>query len=128
MKYQALSTYDLSGSFTGYAIHKVGTTQLESVNLYDGDEANDLDERVHQLNEVALIRANWPASNDPDVEETLGALMAAEEKPVDENARVAPSAYTHEIAQGSRKIEQFAKLDKACEIVARKRAGLNAPA
>lgn len=91
MEYRILCAYDLDGVFAGYAIEKVGTKHLESVNLWTEDEKDDLRAAVQRLNEESIIKANWPRVDDPAVQmlladETWEPLNLQPTQVVDENA------------------------------------------
>lgn len=72
MHYETVKVFDNDGkNFIGYAIRKSGLLKLESVNLYDAAEFEDISNQVASLNEATALRQFWPSLSDPEVENLL---------------------------------------------------------
>lgn len=66
--YSAVAVYTLQGGFVGYTIHNPGAIKLQSTNLYNEDEQEQLAKRLAALNESSQIKAQWPDAKDPEVQ------------------------------------------------------------
>ena len=122
MEYRSVLVKDpLKDEIIGYAIQKVGTMKLESSNIWNPTNALDivdLNLQLKRLNEQSIILSFWPDARDPDVIKLVDddSFEPLEKKlVVEEGKRILladPSAIQ-------------ARMRKAHETVARRRAGLN---
>lgn len=144
MEQEAVCVYDVGGKFIGYAIRKVGVMQLASINVYRQSEVKELNHTIRRANEEGTVRAHWPSTSDPEVEAELEKLPVEYEDQdvIDErNSRIVTAWDSiqqmdvinygeSDIAYKSMKLPvpsgAIQRLDKACETVARRRAGLDA--
>lgn len=101
--YISLALYTLDGEFVGYCIR--GEHKLQSTNIYFENETDQLNEQLSRLNTNIGLKQHWPTAEDPDV---VAILNDETFMPVNENAAGV----------------EMLRIKAACELVARRRAGL----
>jgi hypothetical protein len=154
MPYVALAAYDLDGNFVGYIPHAEGTLKIDGSNLYAEDETDKLRNRLEELNSGATIKAHWPDARDPEVVAMLEdpnflPIETTRERIVDDENSIyfwyqpdgtsgpePPDVNNPQVDEEAsiivwkeadvpkRPSDVIARVRKASEIVARKRAGL----
>jgi hypothetical protein len=148
MSYSAVSIYDLDGNFLGYSIKQTGVDKLLNNNLWSErpEDVEDLKAQLARLNDAVDIRAYWPDVRDPEVQELVNnpdwePLVLSPVEVMDEENSIQiweqePNLETGEpgILDRDASIIVFknvmapapahvqARIKKACEIVARRRA------
>lgn len=144
--YQAVAIYDLDGNFIGYTILKGGTEKLQTTNLWTEAQVSDLKVQLQRLNANVDIRSHWPQVQDPDVQALLNdpnwePVPLDEVEVVDDDASTfvwdvppsdedpfgqmneAASNIVYKTIMAPSSAGTVARIRKACEIVARARAG-----
>jgi hypothetical protein len=146
MSYIAVSIYDLDGSFLGYGIKQEGVDKLLNNNLWteSPEDVSDLKAQLSRLNEAVDIRAYWPNVRDPEVQELVNnpnwepleyspvevvdeenSIQIWEKEPDNEQPGILDHeasviVYKHVMAPAPAHVQ--ARIKKACETVARRRA------
>lgn len=150
MAYHAVSIYDLDGNFLGYSVHQEGVDKLLNNNLWteSPEDVEDLKTQLARLNDATSIREFWPDVRDPEVkaltdnpeweplalspvevEDLDNSVLIWEEEPddsigspgiLDREASVIVTKWVNAPAPA----HVQARIKKACEIVARQRAGV----
>jgi len=143
MKYNAVVVYGLDYTFYGYGIHEAGTTMVKP-NLYASSEADEFKKTLADLNERDILRQYWPDPHEPEVQEMVENLpeQTQQAEVVDEDASVL--YYRHDPVLDMEVIDEeyselvyktmevpvpgssISQIEEACEIIARRRAGLDA--
>lgn len=146
LMYRHVAVFELDGTFVGYAVKEVNNRTLQSTHLYSEEEGEDLAKRIAELNESQTVLAAWPDARDPDVQTLVNdpafepIEMTDEEVIDEENSYIvylkdADGEDTFEIDQEAsvlkkriakvpvRPSDAMARTKKACEVVARRRAG-----
>lgn len=148
--YAAVAIYDLSGDFLGYAIRDTRTTnKLQSLNLWKEGQEGGLNSQLGRLNEQAALKDHWPSLKDPEVQALLQdpsfePIEYEEQEAVDEEKshyvykqiagtegewidgdvdEEASTIVIKTVSVPKRPTDAMLRIKKACEIVARRRAG-----
>jgi hypothetical protein len=144
--YRHVAVFELDGTFIGYAVKEDDHNKLQSAHLYAEEEGEDLAKRIAALNESQTVTAAWPDARDPDVQAlvddpTFEPIEYIDEEVVDEDnsylkyLKDADGEDTFEIDREAsvvkykvasvpaRPSDVMARTKKACETIARKRAG-----
>lgn len=144
--YYHVAVFTLEGDFLGYAIKEDNDHTLQSTHLYAEEEGEDLAKRLAELNESQSVLAAWPDARDPEVQELVNdpsfepIEMVKDEVLDEENSYIvrkkdADGEDTFEIDEQAsflkykiaevpaRPSDVMARTKKACEVVARRRAG-----
>lgn len=143
--YQAVTVYDLDGNFLGYAIKQVGVDKLHNNNLWAEKDTPDLKEQLQRLNQAGDIRQFWPNVRDPEVQALINdenweplekspvevtdednSVFIWIEEPTDESPGIMDtenSIIATKIVYAPAPAHASARIKKACEVVARRRAG-----
>jgi hypothetical protein len=145
MAYVPVAIYDLDGNFLGYSIKNETVDKLHNTNLWRASDQQDLADQLKRLNQAVDIRAFWPDMRDPEV-------LALIENPDWEPLKLSPvevvdeensdfvwivepdetqpgqmdvenSTIVHKYVDAPAPADYAARLKKACEVVARQRAG-----
>lgn len=148
MTYQAVGIYTLNGDFLGYGINQEGIAKLLNNNLWQETpkDIKDLREQLARLNDAIDIRAYWPDVRDPEVQaltedpeweplklspvevvDEANSLFIWDEEPTDETPGLLDtdaSVIVYKYEQAPAPTDVQARIKKACEIVARKRANV----
>lgn len=147
MSYEIVYVYHGDGSFLGATIYQQGAKKLHTANFWPEGEQGDLATQIDTLNNAVDIRAYWPDVRDPEVQALVNdpawnplELSPVEvvdeensqfvwiEEPNDENpyGRMDEDASTivHKIAMVPSSAAATARIRKACETVASRRAGV----
>jgi hypothetical protein len=109
------------GTTVGFSAFKEGTDRITQPAIYDGYE--EAEKRVNELNSELAIKANWPDANDPEVKKLLTDPTfhpIVDVAPVETNEHGVPT----EDVTFTKESSPFWRISQACELVARKRAGL----
>lgn len=147
MAFKTVVVYDLDGEFLGYSIFADGAKKLHTANLWSEstDDVVDLQAQLARLRDQGDVLAFWPNVRDPEVQALLNdptfeslALSPVEvvddersvfvwiEEPSDENpfGKMDRDASTivHKTQMAPSPVDVQARVKKACEIVARRRA------
>ena len=101
--YHAIKLSGPNNELIGYGIKKGLSDRLHTINIYSKRE---IEEELDKLNRAALIKANWPAPDDPEV---IALLDDASFEPIGPNAPL----------NGA---QVYQRLEKACEVVATQRS------
>jgi hypothetical protein len=145
MTYQAVTIYDANATFLGYAIKQDGVDKLHNTNLWTQNDIEDLKKQLHRLNDQTSVLQFWPDVRDPEVKaitddpnfeplklspveviDEENSVYVWIEEPSEENPfgemdrELSHIAYKHEMAPAPTDVQ--ARIKKACEIVARRRA------
>lgn len=144
--YRHVAVFELNGEFLGYAVKEDNNQKLQSTHLYAEEEGEDLAKRLVELNESQNVLAAWPDARDSDVQAlvndpTFEPIEMSDEEVVDEEnsyivyRKDAEGEDTFEIDKEAsvlrykiarvpvRPSDVMARTKKACEVVARRRAG-----
>lgn len=150
MSYEAVSVYDLDGEFLGYAVKSSGVDKLHNNNLWteSPEDIIDLKDQLARLNDATSIRDFWPDVRDPEVtaltddpewepltysavevEDLENSVLIWEEEPDDEAGTPGildrdASIIATKFVDAPAPAHVQARIKKACEIVARRRAGV----
>jgi hypothetical protein len=146
MAYQAVSIYTLDGAFLGYGLKQDGVDKLHNNNLWtdSAEDVEDLKAQLGRLNDAVDIRAYWPdvrdeevqaILNDPEFEPLkLSAVEVVDEENslfiwIEEPSDTSPgqmdpdaSIIAYKFVDAPAPTDVQARIKKACEIVARRRA------
>ncbi len=148
MTFTTAFVYDGDGQFLGFSIYKKGAQKLHTANLWQEEDLEDLKQQLARLVDDLDVRAYWPDVRDPEVVALLddSTWEPLELHPIEvddeENSvivwKIEPSEeYPHgiidrtlsviatKIVMAPAPVEVQARVKKACEIVARARAGQN---
>ena len=146
MAYRHVAVFELDGNFVGYSIIQDGAHKLQSTHLYAEKDGQELADRLQELNDSNAVLAAWPDARDPEVQALVNDSnfepieMSAEEVVDEDNSYIvylkdADGEDTFEINQEAsvlqykviqvpvRPSDVMARTKKACEVVARRRAG-----
>lgn len=146
MAYRHVAVFELDGTFIGYAVREESANKLQSTNLYSEDEGEDLAKRIAALNDSQTITQAWPDARDPEVvallyDPAFEPIEYADEEVVDtDNSYLVylkdadgedtfdidmeASVVKYKVAKiPARPSDVMERTKKACEVVARKRAG-----
>lgn len=145
MEQEAVCIYDVGGKFIGYAIRRVDAPlKLASVNIYMQNEVKELNHTIRRANDEGAMRAHWPSTSDPEVGKELEKIPVEyeDQEVIDEaNSNIVTtwdpiqqmdvinyneSDITYKTLSLPVSSGAIQRLDKACETVARRRAGLDA--
>lgn len=143
--YQAVSVYSLEGEFLGYTIKQVGVDKLLNNNLWAEADVPDLKAQLQRLNEQGDIRQFWPNVRDPEVQALINddnweplekspvqvtdeenSVFVWIEEPSDESPGIMDtenSIIVTKTVLAPAPAHVSARIKKACEVVARRRAG-----
>ena len=146
MAYKAVSIYTLEGEFLGYGLKQDGVDKLHNNNLWteSPEDVTDLKAQLGRLNDAVDIRAYWPDVRDPEVTaltddpefepltyskvevvDEENSLFIWIEEPTDESpGQMDPDAsiIAYKWVDAPAPTDVQARIKKACEIVARRRA------
>lgn len=147
MSFQTVYVYDADGTFLGLSIYKPGAQKLHTANLWQNtpEDTADLARQLERLNDDVDVRAFWPDVRDPEVQALLDdpefeklklspvevvdedkSVFVWIEEPSDENPygkadpELSVIVYKNEMAPAP--VDVQARVKKACEVVARRRA------
>jgi hypothetical protein len=147
MSFQTVYVYDADGTFLGLSIYKPGAQKLHTANLWQNnpEDTADLARQLERLNDDVDVRAFWPDVRDEDVQALLNdpefeklklspvevvdedkSVFVWIEEPSDENPygkadpELSVIVYKNEMAPAP--VDVQARVKKACEVVARRRA------
>lgn len=146
MAYRHVAVFELDGTFVGYAVKEADDQKLQSTHLYAEEEGEDLAKRIAALNESQTVTAAWPDARDPEVQALVNDTafepieMVKEEVVDTDNSYIVylkdaddedtydidmeASVLKYKIALVPARPSDFmARTKKACEVVARRRAG-----
>ncbi len=110
---------DRRGTTLGFLAHSQNSDRITKPAIYDSYEGAE--QRVFDLNAELAIKANWPDASDPEVVKLLSnpefcPIVEVTEVSLDEEG-----IPEHALAKES---SPFWRISQACEVVARKRAGV----
>jgi len=150
MSFETVYVYNGDGKFLGVSIYQPGAQKLQTANLWTDSEEDrkDFAAQLERLNANVDIRAYWPDVRDPEVQVLLEdetfvpltlspaqivddekSVIVWDEEPSDENpfGRMNEdlSIIVEKTVMAPSPVEVQARVKKACEVVARERAGLN---
>jgi hypothetical protein len=150
MSFETVFVYNGDGQFLGTSIYQPGSQKLKTANLWTDSEEDqrDLAEQLQRLNANVDIRAYWPDVRDPEVQVLLEdeqweplslspaqvvddekSVIVWDEEPSDDNPfgrmNEELSVIVEKTVMAPSPVEVQARVKKACEVVARERAGLN---
>ena len=146
MAYRHVAVFELDGTFIGYAVREESANKLQSTHLYSEEEGEGLAKRIAALNDSQTVTQAWPDARDPDVlalvnDPSFEPIEYADEEVVDADnsylvyLKDADGEDTFEIDKEAsvvkykiakvpvRPSDVMARTKKACEVVARRRAG-----
>lgn len=150
MSFETVYVYNGDGKFLGVSIYQPGAQKLQTANLWTDSEEDqkDLADQLQRLNANVDIRAYWPDVRDPEVQVLLNdpeweplalspspvmdeenSVIVWDVEPSDENPygrmNEELSVIVEKTVMVPSPVEVQARVKKACEVVARERAGLN---
>lgn len=121
MSYVIAKILTLDDEELGYVVAKEGTAKLEDSNIWL--EGEGVEEHVAKLNDLILLKQHWPDARDPEVvaltnDPAFEPLVFAEQELYDEAS--GETAHINALENPAQPMERY---NKACEIIARRRAG-----
>jgi len=65
--FQPVVIYNLDGERIGFGLKAFEAPKLQSTNIWTEDEWEDLQVRLNELNDSAILQGVWPDARDPEV-------------------------------------------------------------
>jgi len=70
--YVPVMIYSEDAQFLGWTIKLAGAEKLQTTNVWNDNDYSKMEEQIERLNNKTGIMAHWPHYNDPEVQALLG--------------------------------------------------------